>query len=223
MIAYHGWGFDAHCWDPYTSEIAASGLDIQFHRADRGYSGREQSFSFDESDSINVVMAHSYGLHWCPSEQLQAADILIVIGGFLQFHPQTSQFRRRSKRMISRMIEQMHSNPEQVLDRFIENCYLPEPVKERPQWEKMNLMKLIEDLGRLNQSSLDADLLKKIPKLCILHGSKDRIVSKTKAREIYNRVYSSSRYLEVKEAGHAVPFTQPKRCWSFIEPELAAV
>jgi pimeloyl-[acyl-carrier protein] methyl ester esterase len=202
--------------------VEKSDLDIQFDRADRGYSGTSQSFQFDKSDRKNVMITHSFGLHWCPEEQLRSADLLVVIGGFLQFHPQTAQFRRRSRRMLTRMIEEMHSDPEKVMYRFLENCYLPEPVEEREEWKQVNLMQLIEDLNRLNRAELQGELLKKIPKLCILHGSKDRIVSKSKAREIYNRVYSSSRYMEIKEAGHAVPFTQPERCWSFIEPELAA-
>jgi pimeloyl-[acyl-carrier protein] methyl ester esterase len=167
-----------------------------------------------------VVLTHSYGLHWCPEEQLRQADILVVVGGFLQFHPHTPQFRKRSKTIVSRMLEELHSDPEKVLNKFWENCYLPEPVPERPDHARMNLMKLIQDLGHLNQHVLSEVILKKIPKICILHGSKDRIVSKQMGRAIYARSYTRARYFEIKEAGHAVPFTQSQRCWSFVEPEL---
>lgn len=170
-----------------------------------------------------MLLTHSYGLHWCPEEQLKQTDLLIIVGGFLYFHPQTMRFRRRSRLMINRMLEQMHSDPEKVLHKFRENCFLPEPVPKDEAWDQINLMQLIRDLGHLNQVQMSEQILQKIPKICILHGSKDRIVSKKKGREIYAKLYTRARYFEIKDSGHAVPFTQPERCWSFIEPELKDV
>jgi pimeloyl-[acyl-carrier protein] methyl ester esterase len=117
------------------------------------------------------------------------------------------------------MINNFEVKPEEVLKEFYKNCYAPQEVPGR-DIEEINHQLLLDDLQELQSSQVDSELLKKIGKICILHGSDDHIVPKRKGREIYTRLGENSRYFEIKGAGHALPFTHHQQCLDFIIPEI---
>ena len=87
VIAYHGWGFNPSIWQPLQAELEPF---VRFEAADRGYFSDSVSPSWDQSSEFEkLLLVHSYGLHWCDQEVLRQADHLVIIGGFLNFHPNT--------------------------------------------------------------------------------------------------------------------------------------
>lgn len=80
----------------------------------------------------------------------------------------------------------------------------------------LNSELLLHDLKDLDTCSLNVSLLKKIPKVLILHGVQDRIVSVEKGRELSAHLPDNSQYIEIEQAGHALPFTHIDVCWSWI-------
>ncbi|MDX1618621.1 MAG: alpha/beta hydrolase [Balneolaceae bacterium] len=220
LFAYHGWGFDRHCWDSWQECIYPW---INLKRFDRGYFGPSERVELNpEAYGANVVMAHSYGLHLCPSGAIEQADLLVIFGGFLRFHPEAAQYKRRSRLVLRQMIQQLRDEPRAVLRKFWTNAYHPDPAPDRRP-EKIDKTVLFNDLKALNESALDPDTLKKAGKICILHGSEDGIVLPANGRELFNRLGEQSTYFEVKDAGHALPFTHTEECWKFLKPELRAL
>jgi pimeloyl-[acyl-carrier protein] methyl ester esterase len=124
-IAYHGWGFGADFWAGWVAKFAALGGTLRC--ADRGYFGAPQSWEFDQAASCQpasykILLTHSYGLHWCPVEQMAAADLIICLAGFEAFHPAEEPERRRSQRRVTRMIAKFATDPAAVLTEFWGNC-----------------------------------------------------------------------------------------------------
>jgi pimeloyl-[acyl-carrier protein] methyl ester esterase len=219
IIAYHGWGFDARCWNKWPEVFSST---CRFKAFNRGYYSTWQEQQFSADANRRVVFTHSFGLHLCPLEVLAQTDLLIVFSGFLAFHPQAAQLRRRSRLVLNQMIQQFEEHPQQVLHRFFENAYEPQSPSNLPQGT-INEQLLLSDLKMLNVNTMSIQRLNTIPKICILHGRKDRIVPCSKGRELDAALQTNTRYFEVRDAGHAMPFTHVEQCQAFIESELAAV
>lgn len=220
IIAYHGWGFDRTCWQPWKNLLAQRGDDLI--TSDRGYfHSSSLPLTSPTADYRTILIAHSYGLHLCPSEQLQRADLLVLFSSFLAFHPQSKVKRRRSLLMLSQMMTQFETSPQSVLETFRTKCYYPVPWERSSDSNKaLNSELLLHDLKDLNICSLDVSLLKKIPKILILHGAQDRIVSVEKGRELFEHLPDNSQYIEIEQAGHGLPFTHIDTCWSWILQRL---
>ncbi|MFH5831878.1 hypothetical protein ACG2F4_08915 [Halalkalibaculum sp. DA3122] len=216
LVAWHGWAFDRTCWEPWENVLPDQ---ILLHPSDRGYWGDPLTVKVIDDQDITLVFTHSYGLHLCPGQQLAQADMVVIFGGFREFHPVAAQFNRRSKLILNKMIQSLEEDPEPVLQQFMENAYKPEQPPEIDS-KKADHQQLLHDLRALNQSSLDIQSLKKGQNICILHGSSDAIVPKTKGRELYNIFQENATYFEVRGAGHALPFTHVEQCWAFIQPEI---
>lgn len=216
FFAFHGWGFDKKFWQTWSDELSKFG---SFQAVDRGYFGNPRDMEMKDGDGPVVVIAHSFGLHWLEKSLLEQTDILIIAGGFLYFHPYAAQYKRRSRLVLQEMINELEVNPEKVLTDFYESCFAPEPLPEI-DFNVIDHQLLLDDLKKLHDVEIDVELLKKATKVCILHGSKDRIVSNKKGRQIYNQLQEQSQYFEIKNAGHALPLTHNRQCLEFILPEI---
>ncbi|MDR8392327.1 alpha/beta hydrolase [Aliifodinibius sp. S!AR15-10] len=219
LLAWHGWGFDRTCWEPWRDLVSDQYL---MEIWDRGYWGNQHAVEADETSEPKVLFAHSFGLHMCPDEQLRSADLLVIFGGFREFHPAAAQFRRRSKLILNKMSRTLQEHPEQVLEEFMENAYKPD-APPSINGKECKPQKLLDDLQALNRSTLNIEPIKNAQKICILHGSSDSIVPKAKGRELYDIFQGQASYFEVKDAGHALPFTHMEQCWAFIKPELTEI
>jgi len=216
FYAYHGWGFDAHLWKHWQEPLKPFGT---FNAYDRGYFKEPKTLGAVKPSEKSVLISHSYGLHWIEENQLAHADMLIILSGFLSFHPYAAQYRRRSRLIMQEMINQFEINPEQVLRKFYENCFAPQEAPETG-FRDLNHRLMLEDLQLLQNAELEIDTLKKVGKICILHGSEDQIVPYKKGRQLYTHLQGHSQYFEIRDAGHALPLTHHQQCIEFIKPEI---
>lgn len=214
-VAFHGWGFDRHIWQPWSVYLSEFG---SFQKYDRGYFNNPKAVQI-EKDSPLVLITHSYGLHWLDESMLEQADLLIVTCGFLYFHPYAAQYKRRSRQIVQEMINQLEVYPQRVLRKFYENSFAPQ---ESPKidFSDIDHQLLIDDLKQLQEAEIEVQKLKKVAKVCILHGSNDHVVTNKKGRQIYNQLQEHSQYFEIKNAGHALPKTHYRQCLEFITPEI---
>lgn len=216
VIAFHGWAFSGADWKSWTNRISNLG---NFQLYDRGYFNHPREIEVPKSDDKTILIAHSFGLHFIEEELFEQADLLVITGGFLHFHPYAAQYRRRSRLVLREMINNMEVKPEEVLEKFYQNCYAPQDFNGR-EIKDINHQLMLDDLQDLQTSQVSVELMKKAGKICILHGSEDRIVPKKKGREIYTQLSEKARYFEINNAGHALPFTHYQHCLDFIIPEI---
>lgn len=213
VLAYHGWGFDSTIWDPLQHELQAL---VRFEAANRGYFSDSFTPSWNGSaESENLLLVHSYGLHWCSREVLQRADHLVIIGGFLKFHPETGQEHKRSKLLLRKMQSQFVDAPKKVLQNFYESVFHPErPKVEVPGNLRHDL--LLSDLGDLDRDNRkNADIFE-MNSITIIHGGEDKIVGNELAREMYSKLRLRSQYFEIKKAGHGIPFTHSSKIFEIL-------
>lgn len=212
VLAFHGWGFDRHCWQFWQERFTESGH--QFQAFDRGYFGDSYQPSFKNSETQKTILAHSFGLHLCPIDLLQQADLLIAFNSFLSFHPESKAEKRRSQLVLQQMIRQFEQTPDAVLQEFyaqVGYSYSPEDHQE------INNQILLEDLQRLNVSILDSSYLNSIAKIVVFHSANDRIVAASQTQEFLSLFPQSCKFLSLMNAEHGLPFTHAAECWSMVQ------
>ncbi|MDJ0598198.1 MAG: alpha/beta hydrolase [Crocosphaera sp.] len=219
IIAYHGWGFDRNFWKNWQSILLAN---FQFKAYDRGYFQDKNCPKFEDTNLNKIIFAHSFGLHLCPLEQIKQANILILFNSFDEFHPENDKQRKRSKYALKLMINEFRNNPKTVLASFYKKCYYPFSSIE-PNYKNANWEKLEQDLNLLDTSRLDINILKKIPKIYIIYGSKDRIYIASYSQKFHKKLSQNSEYYEIKDAGHALPFTDTKSCLTIVNQALGEI
>lgn len=216
IIAYHGWGFDRSVWSGMS---ALTGENQEWKNFDRGYFNQPKSPEFSGKNQKNVLITHSFGLHLCEKSFFEDADLLVIISGFLTFHPQLAQFRRRSKMVLNEMLSRFSDQPENVLKAFYRNVFHPERSYDLPQSD-FNQDLLLKDLRWLDRADRSLADLNKSAKVCIFQGADDAIVPKEKGRALHEQFGEQSKYYEIKNSGHALPVTHAQKCWDLIVPEI---
>lgn len=216
ILMFPGWGFKASTWEVWDAYLDSN---YEYKTFDPGYYDIRKEVSYSgRHNRLNIIFAHSFGLHQLSSSLLKQTDLLVVFGGFIHFHPVAAQYRRRSKLIVRQMILKLEHKPKEVLEDFLENCFYPEPSSPSFDLRQLHKDQLISDLKRLNTRSFNLDLVNYVKKICILHGGEDAIVPKAKGRELNDKMPVNGYYYEIQQAGHALPFTHTHLCWSFIKP-----
>ena len=217
-IAFHGWGFDSSFWKPLGNRISHF---LNFQTVDRGYFLNPSEFFFsDKPNSEKVVFAHSLGIHLCPEKTLKRADHLIILSGFLRFYPERKKQSKKKKLLIRQWITQLVDQPKEVLQEYYDLAFYPDE-SQFPLRSKMDHDKLLSDLTVLERDEYNLQAFFEVPRITILHGADDKIVSQERAREMYHSLRFNSQYFEILHAGHALAHTHADKCAEIIETVLS--
>lgn len=212
IIAYHGWGLDSSFWKAWKDILPQN---VLLKVADRGYFLEEKLPKFSNDSMHKVLFLHSFGLHWCPKENIDQATCVVIFNGFKEFHPKDTADRKRSVKVLQRMIKQFDEKPKEVLKNFWENAFYPDKKKNIPKG-KPDTDFLLKDLKRLSTSTFDLIHLKKGKPIISLDGGSDKILTHSRGKEFTESTDGNAVYHFIKQAGHGMPVTHYKDCWSFI-------
>jgi pimeloyl-[acyl-carrier protein] methyl ester esterase len=231
ILAQHGWAFESSVWDCWL-EFLPDGW--QFSAFERGYFFSQEEKNAgkflhpalpswngtgisnrslparNRSQALKILMAHSFGLHCLPLELIEAADLLVVIGGFEEFHASENAVSRRS---VRRMLVRLASDYRVVLNDFYSASFgdaVPAFVSTGYD-RNCDLERLTSDLRQLDAGRVCMDGLRHAKSILILHGELDSIVPVERARSLQERLPGSQLLLH-RGAGHALPFTHPEWC-----------
>ncbi len=149
------------------------------------FDGISPYLKFDDT----VAVAHSYGI--IPALQSKAA-IIIAIGSFKKFDSWPT-------RVFDEMYKKLELNPEQVLQRFYQQCGL----KTAKKYTDANSESLIKKLHQLRQFGYQQS----DKKIICIHGNQDNVVSPENA---------ISRPFIIDGAGHCPHMTHVEQCVSLI-------
>ncbi len=217
ILAYHGWGFTAAFWQDYETAFAP----VPWKSFDRGYFGRPQSVQFSRvkpsalEPCCRVVIAHSYGLHFCPDGVLAQTDVLILINSFLGFHGVEPRLQEKSQRKLQRMRQAFDQSPPQTWLNFMIQAFAPDPIP--PHYlsfqlkpDRFQAALLREDLEALDQTTSNPDRLRSIPKILLLTSPDDRIL--TAPLQPADLPNSAVTEIRLPHGGHGAPFSQGEDC-----------
>ena len=206
VVAQHGWGFGAWCWDRWRDVLPAG---FALHCPDRGYFGPAVAVAARP----RIVLAHSLGLHLLPPQLYAAAELIAVISGFRSFHSPCARQARRSRRTVEQMLTRLEREPAALLADFYARCGAP-PDSCGPGAIDADGLRC--DLQLLQESVLELSAIPTAAQVLILHGSRDRVVPVERAEELRELLPNSALAI-VAEAGHALPLTHPCACWERVE------
>ena len=198
--------------------------------------------SFRSADSTKIVVTHSFGLHLLPNRLIQAAHQLVIVGGFISFHPDEPAARKRSKRIISLMLEKLSHDPQAVLQDFYRLCSTDGATAEPPlasgsstrrdQLSRQSVLpdtsvmfsqaavdRLKNDLSALSEPVHTLRAVSDIQHVVVVHGQRDAVVPVQKAMELNESVAGSTCRIHPL-AGHFLPFTDVEFC---LEPVAAFI
>ena len=214
VVAQHGWGFGAWCWDRWR-DVLPDGFAL--HCPDRGYFGPAVVVEVRP----RIVLAHSLGLHLLSPQLCEAAELIVIISGFRSFHSASARQARRSRRTVEQMLMRLEREPAALLADFYGRCGVPsdndstELVEVR--WpESIDVGSLRRDLQLLQENVLELATIPAAARVLILHGSRDRVVPVERAEELCELLPNSELAI-VAEAGHALPLTHVGACWERVE------
>lgn len=219
IIACHGWGMSSAFWDPLFEQFDDS---YSINKYDRGYFSHPNTPQFSEAaGKKNVLFTHSLGLHLCSDDIVSSADHLVVMGGFMNFQPIDDSEQEKTKLLLRQMLSQFVESPKKVLEEFYTNA--SQPAGSSPKIpENLNHELLLEDLNLFLEDQFPRQRFFDVPKITIIHGTDDHIVSRHQAREMYHELRYHSQYFELKQSGHLFPFTNPGACFEIIQSVLSS-
>ncbi len=206
VVAQHGWGFGAWCWERWRDVLPAG---FVLHCPDRGYFGPAVVVAAQP----RIVLAHSLSLHLLSPQLCAAAELIVVISGFHSFHSPCDRQARRSRRTVEQMLARLESEPAALLTDFYARCGAP-PDSRWPG--AIDVDSLRRDLQLLQESVLELSAIPAAAQVLILHGSRDRVVPMERAEELCELLPNSALAI-VAEAGHALPLTHVRACWERVE------
>lgn len=205
VVAQHGWGFGAGCWDRWREVLPAS---FALHCPDRGYFGPAATVAARP----RIVLAHSLGSHLLPPS-LWTADLIAIISGFHRFHSPHARQVQRSRRTVELMLARLEREPAALLADFYARCGAP-PARRQPKVIDAAILR--RDLHLLQESVLEPAAIPAAARVLILHGRRDRVAPVERAEEL-SALLPNSVLTIVEEAGHALPLTHPRACWEHVE------
>ena len=206
VVAQHGWGFGAWCWDRWR-EVLPAGFAL--HCPDQGYFGP----AVEVAVQPRIVLAHSLGLHLLSPQLCATAELIVVMSGFRSFHSACARQVRRSRRTVEQMLARLEREPAALLADFYSRCGTP----SEGHWpEVVDADGLRRDLQLLQESVLELSAIPAAARVLILHGSRDRVVPVERAEEL-RELLPNSALATVAEAGHALPLTHARACWERVE------
>ena len=206
VVAQHGWGFGAWCWDRWRDVLPAG---FVLHCPDRGYFGPAVAVAVRP----RIVLTHSFGLHLLSPRLCAAAELIVVISGFRSFHSPCVRQARRSRRTIEQMLARLESEPAALLADFYARCGAP---PDRCWPGAIDAGSLRRDLQLLQECALELTAIPLAAQVLILHGSRDRVVPVERAEEL-GELLPHSALAIVAKAGHALPLTHARTCWERVE------
>jgi hypothetical protein len=214
ITAQHGWGYD---WRTYAAWQPVLPAQWQLTLKNRGYfkESAEKIIAPLESpgkQAWQILVCHSFGLHLLQADEIEKADLLVIISSFASFHVNENA---QSKKAIKRMIMRLTSEPRVVLQDFYAACNGEKEGRVAPLpdqfMENCNLELLIEDLKKLDQAQVELSKIGAAKSILILHGGKDSIVPVEAAKQLHELLPGSFLVIHEK-AGHALPLTNPQWC-----------
>lgn len=212
IIAFHGWGFDMSFWNPISDIITK---EHKFRAANRGYFGNPVIPAFDQKRDLKVLMSHSFGLSWIPEAHFKSADLLIIFNGFSQFHPEEPAAAKASERILKKMIHGFKTNPLDVLNAFWKNTFSPFKSEHQPTGSPEQDL-LLQDLKELNGWMFKKEKLPNKLNIVCMDADQDKILQTPRGKAFTRLKRGEGVYHLIRGAGHALPYTHTKDCWSFI-------
>lgn len=214
LVFQHGWICDGTIWDLLIARLQERfDGNCSVFVPERGYFGDPASITpACDLDGPLVCITHSLGLRLLPPAILEAADILISIASFANFHDRvTAQAERQSRAALRAMLRKIKTDPQQVISAFWKSCGSNE-LEGSMEWQadclkSMRLETIVADLEGLDRHTFVwPATAKSKPYALLVGGGQDDIVPLECVRKLALQ-FEDPDIIEIEEGGHCLPVT----------------
>ncbi|MDT8446203.1 MAG: alpha/beta hydrolase [bacterium] len=208
-LFFHGWALGPRYFKDLISRLPAGQRTWTY---DRGYFGAP-SGPVPPVESP-VLVAHSFGLHLIPPVLLARSQALVVLAGFLEFHPLEARTRQVSQRGLQRMMKGLDQDLPATLAGFYDLAASP----RKNAWGQPaagHKQRLRQDLSALDRAQLAPDSLKEAPRALVLAGQADQVVGPAQAQALAQAL-PQAELITFDGRGHDLGFDDNDRLWQVI-------
>ena len=201
----HGWGFEESFWLPVSKILEGKKNITAINFISLNF------FESDKRNSItkcnnNIFITHSYGLNWFLDRKVNCYALVnfFAAPSFVKFQKNS----KKSKIMLDLMIKKLKDSPNEVLNKFYENCGLENSFKTGVG--KINKDKLVNALKNLKDNSYLEEFLRIKKKTLNVFAERDKIfdVSLSKLKKFMG---SDFDYVLIDSQSHAFPVLEPNK------------
>ena len=206
----HGWGFEESFWLPVGKILEGKKKVRSINFISLNFFESEKINSITRGNN-NIFVTHSYGLNWFldRKENCYALVNFFAAPNFLKFQKNSE----KSKIILDLMIKKLKDSPNEVLNKFYENCGLSSSLKIGV--EKINKDKLVYALKDLRDNSNLEEFLRIKNKTLNIFAVRDKIfdVSLSKLKKFLG---SDFNYVLIDSGSHAFPLLNPEKASEII-------
>jgi pimeloyl-[acyl-carrier protein] methyl ester esterase len=190
ILFVHGWGYDAHVWNPLRQAIGLPSVALDF-----GYFRAEHT---DIPDGVTLLVGHSLGFLWLLRQPTLRHLPLIGINAFPRFVETEGYAPAVAPRVLDRMKRRLSVSPATVLAEFWQRAGAPGPG------QTPNETTLAAGLDQLAAWDERENLAARTSSVRLIAGEEDAIVPPAMTRMAFQ-----DRAIAWLPGGHAMPQTHP--------------
>ena len=206
----HGWGFEESFWFPVGKILEGKKKIRSINFISLNFFQSKKINSIPKSNN-NIFVTHSYGLNWFldRKENCYALVNFFAAPSFVKFQKNSE----KSKIILDLMIKKLKDSPNEVLNKFYENCGLSNSLKIGV--EKINKDKLVYALKDLRDNSNLEEFLRIKNKTLNIFAVRDKIfdVSLSKLKKFLGNDFN---YILIDSGSHAFPLLDPEKASEII-------
>lgn len=191
ILFVHGWGYDAHFWDPLRSALG----NVRSAALDLGYFGPARTAI---PHGVTIIVGHSLGFLWLLRQHALRHLPLIGINPFPRFLESADYSPAIAPRVLERMKRRIAIDPRGVLAEFWQRAGAVGPE------ESPDPVALAQGLDQLATWDERENLATRASSVRLITGEEDAIVPADMTRMAF-RNFAVDRL----PGGHALPRTHP--------------
>ncbi len=217
VIAYHGWGMNAHFWDEWDKLFKEH---ILFKKNDRGYFSEPDKQHFKEKDAIRVLFVQGFGIHWVSRADWQNAHVIVLFSTFNNLKEIISK-KRTVDHVVEKLKEEIEHKPYHTLELFWNELFKSgEKIVNMSDFDIHDKNLLETDLNAYYNNLADFIPIHGKTKVLLYETDYDDISNFSQA-EVMKKLFGRLDYFKkFNFIGHAFPYNKAKECYDDLESHL---
>jgi len=201
----HGWGFEENFWLPVGKILEGKKKVKAVNFISLNFFESEKRNSISDNNN-NIFITHSYGLNWFLENKVNCYALInfFAAPSFVKFQKNS----KKSKIMLDLMIKRLKDSPNEVLNKFYENCGIKNSSKIGGK--KINKDKLVDALKNLKDNSYLEEFLSIKKKTLNVFALKDKIFDVSLSK-LKNFLGGDFDYILIDSESHAFPLLEPHK------------
>lgn len=217
VIAYHGWGMNAHFWNKWDELFKEH---VIFKKNDRGYFNEPIVHHFEDEDAIRVLFVQGFGMHWVSKADWQNAHLIVMFSTFNNLKEIMSK-KLAVDHVVPKLQTEIKKHAYYTLELFWEAMFKSgEKVVNMEDFDIKNKELLINDLDVYYHNLVKDVPIKKTAKVVLYESNYDEISNFSQAQAIKKLFGRLDYYKSLDYLGHAYPFNHAKQCYDDLENKL---